>query len=161
MRYGRGIRAVIPDREELEPLIQRRGVNGFYRSIEARQECCYVRKVAPLARALRESKAWITGLRADQSADRKRIALVEADTVHGVLKVSPMIDWTRNQAQAFAAANDVPTNPLHQQGFVSIGCAPCTRAIRLGEHERAGRWWWEQVQQKECGLHPHQKGELA
>jgi phosphoadenosine phosphosulfate reductase len=115
--------------------------------------CCDVRKVEPLARALAGAAGWITGLRADQSAHRGRGGLVAADTERGLLKLSPLHDWTREAALAFADANAVPRNALHAKGFASIGCAPCTRAIRPGEPERAGRWWWEDESKKECGLH--------
>jgi phosphoadenosine phosphosulfate reductase len=112
-----------------------------------------VRKVEPLNRALAGAQGWITGLRADQSNNRRTIALVSVDAKRNLLKLSPLADWTRDAALAYAAANDVPINPLHEQGFVSIGCAPCARAIAPGEGERAGRWWWEAEDKKECGLH--------
>jgi phosphoadenosine phosphosulfate reductase len=152
-RYGRRIRAIYPHQAALEELIAARGINGFYDAKEARIACCDVRKVEPLKRALVGAQGWITGLRADQSADRGKIALVTADGERGLLKFSPLIDWSRQAAQDFAAAHDVPTNPLHQKGFLSIGCAPCTRAVRPGEPERAGRWWWEHGGKTECGLH--------
>jgi phosphoadenosine phosphosulfate reductase len=112
-----------------------------------------VRKVEPLNRALAGAQGWITGLRADQSGNRSTIALVSVDAERNLLKLSPLADWTRDAALAYATENDVPINPLHAQGFVSIGCAPCTRAIAPGEPERAGRWWWEAEDKKECGLH--------
>jgi sulfate adenylyltransferase large subunit/phosphoadenylyl-sulfate reductase (thioredoxin) len=152
-RYGRRIRAIYPHQAALEELIAARGINGFYDAKEARIACCDVRKVEPLKRALVGAQGWITGLRADQSADRGKVALVTADGERGLLKFSPLIDWSRQAAQDFAAAHDVPTNPLHQKGFLSIGCAPCTRAVRPGEPERAGRWWWEHGGKTECGLH--------
>jgi phosphoadenylyl-sulfate reductase (thioredoxin) len=151
--YGRRIRAVYPENGALERLIAAQGINGFYRSKEARMACCDVRKVEPLARALNGASGWITGLRADQSAARVAAGLVTPDPVRGLLKFNPLIDWTRQAVQDFAAAHGVPVNPLHDKGFVSIGCAPCTRAIRPGEAERAGRWWWEDESKKECGLH--------
>jgi phosphoadenosine phosphosulfate reductase len=152
-RYGRRVRAIYPQHAAVEALITSQGINGFYGSREARAACCHVRKVEPLARALAGAQGWITGLRADQSAHRGGIAFVAADPQRSLLKLSPLADWTRAAVQDFAAAHDVPTNPLHQQGFVSIGCAPCTRAIRPDEPERAGRWWWEDDGSKECGLH--------
>jgi len=152
-RYGRRIRAIYPQHAALEGLIAVRGINGFYQAKEARIACCDVRKVEPLMRALAGAQGWITGLRADQSADRHRAALVTVDRERNLLKFSPLIDWSREAAQSFAAAHEVPTNPLHQKGFLSIGCAPCTRAVRAGEPERAGRWWWEDGGKRECGLH--------
>jgi bifunctional enzyme CysN/CysC len=152
-RYGRRIRAMYPQTDGLEALVARQGINGFYGSREARTSCCHVRKVEPLNRALAGAQGWITGLRADQSSNRSTIELVSVDVERNLLKLSPLADWTREAALAYAAANDVPINPLHEKGFVSIGCAPCTRAIAPGEPERAGRWWWEEEDKKECGLH--------
>ncbi len=152
-RYGRRIRALYPKSNALEALIAAQGINGFYESRTARIACCDVRKVEPLGRALAGAAAWVTGLRADQSAHRAGIALVEADHDRGLLKFNPLFDWTRDAVAAFARDHDVPVNALHAQGFLSIGCAPCTRAVNLGEPERAGRWWWEDDGKKECGLH--------
>ena len=152
-RYGRRIRAVYPRQSALEELIAVRGINGFYRTREARVACCDVRKVEPLTRALAGAQGWITGLRADQSADRAKINLIAVDRTHNLIKFNPLIDWSRQAAQDFVAAHEVPINPLYQKGFLSIGCAPCTRAVRPGEPERAGRWWWEDSSKKECGLH--------
>jgi len=152
-RYGRRIRAVYPRQSALEELIAVSGINGFYRTREVRVACCDVRKVEPLTRALAGAQGWITGLRADQSADRAKINLVAVDRTHNLIKFNPLIDWSRQAAQDFAAAHEVPINPLYQKGFLSIGCAPCTRAVRPGEPERAGRWWWEDSSKKECGLH--------
>jgi phosphoadenylyl-sulfate reductase (thioredoxin) len=152
-RYGRRIGAIYPEHGDLERLIAAQGINGFNRSKEARIACCGVRKVEPLGRALAGAQGWIAGLRADQSAARGSLSIVAADPAHGLLKFNPLIDWTRQAAQDFAAAHQLPTNSLHQKGFLSIGCAPCTRAVRPGEPERAGRWWWEDASKKECGLH--------
>ncbi|WP_246662918.1 phosphoadenylyl-sulfate reductase [Pseudolabrys sp. FHR47] len=152
--FGLRIKAFYPRHFELEALVERQGINGFYESRDARQACCFVRKVEPLSRALANSAAWVTGLRADQSANRKDMALVSADKAHGLVKLSPLFDWSREQVVAFTASNGVPVNALHDKGFASIGCAPCTRALRPGEPERAGRWWWEDETKKECGLHP-------
>jgi thioredoxin-dependent adenylylsulfate APS reductase len=152
-RYGRRIRALHPRHDALEALVAAQGINGFYQSREARIACCDVRKVEPLVRALAGARAWITGLRADASAQRSGVALVEADRARGLLKFNPLIDWTRDAVADFAQHHAVPINPLHEKGFLSIGCAPCTRAVRPGEPERAGRWWWEDDGQKECGLH--------
>ncbi len=152
-RYSRRISAVYPEHPGLEQLLAAQGINGFYHSKEARVACCGVRKVEPLRRALADAQGWITGLRADQSAARGSLSFVAADSARSLLKFNPLIDWTRQAAQDFAAAHQVPINSLHQKGFLSIGCAPCTRAVRPGESERAGRWWWEDESKKECGLH--------
>jgi thioredoxin-dependent adenylylsulfate APS reductase len=152
-RYGRRIRTLHPRHDDLEALIARQGINGFYESRQARIACCAVRKVEPLNRALAGAQAWIAGLRADQSAHRQDMALVTAETDRGLLKLNPLFDWTREELLDFISANDIPVNPLHAKGFASIGCAPCTRAIAPGEPERAGRWWWEDESKKECGLH--------
>jgi len=152
-RYGIRILAVAPEHHSIEALVARRGIDGFRSSVAARLDCCAVRKVAPLARALDGSAAWITGLRAGQSADRAQLAPALFDDERGLIKVNPLFDWTREHALEFVRAHDVPRNALHERGFLSIGCAPCTRAVMPGEPERAGRWWWEQSQKKECGLH--------
>ena len=151
-RYGRRIRAFYPDQDALEALIEEHGINGFYDSRKVRSACCGIRKVEPLNRALAGAAGWIVGLRADQSEHRRGAALLAVDE-RNLFKLSPLFDWTREALQDFASANHVPVNPLHGQGFASIGCAPCTRAITPGEPERAGRWWWEQNELKECGLH--------
>jgi phosphoadenylyl-sulfate reductase (thioredoxin) len=152
-RYGRRIRAVYPRHDEVAALVERQGIDGFYESRAARIACCSVRKLEPLARALAGACAWIAGLRAEQSAHRRDMALVAADAERGLIKLNPLFDWTRQQLLDFVATHDVPINPLHGQGFASIGCAPCTRAIAPGEPERAGRWWWEDDGKRECGLH--------
>ncbi len=151
--FGRRIRAIYPRHDELETLIERQGINGFYKSREARTACCLVRKVEPLNRALTGAQGWIVGLRADQSANRQDMGLITAEASKNLLKLSPLFDWTRDKVADFVSAHDVPINSLHEKGFVSIGCAPCTRAIAPGEPERAGRWWWEDETKKECGLH--------
>jgi phosphoadenylyl-sulfate reductase (thioredoxin) len=151
-RYGRRIRAIYPEHGKLESLVAEHGINGFYASRAARAACCHVRKVEPLNRALLGASAWIVGLRADQSGHRAATALTAVDA-HGLLKFSPLFDWTREAVQSYAAAHRIPVNPLHGSGFISIGCAPCTRAIAPGEPERAGRWWWEHDGKQECGLH--------
>ena len=151
--FGRRIRAVYPRHDELERLVERQGINGFYKSREARTACCFVRKVEPLNRALNGAQAWIVGLRADQSANRQDMGLITAEASKNLLKLSPLFDWSRDQVAEFVSARGVPINSLHARGFVSIGCAPCTRTIEPGEPERAGRWWWEDEAKKECGLH--------
>jgi phosphoadenylyl-sulfate reductase (thioredoxin) len=152
-RFGRRIQAVYPLHDDIAALIKRQGINGFYESREARLACCYARKVEPLGRALAGTQAWITGLRSEQSAGRRDMVLIGADTVNGVIKLNPLFDWSRDAVKNFVTAKSVPVNPLHAKGFASIGCAPCTCAIAPGEPERAGRWWWEEQSTKECGLH--------
>lgn len=156
-KYGRRIRAMYPRHNDLEALVDKQGINGFYDSREGRLACCRVRKVEPLNRALAGANAWIAGLRGDQSANRNDMNVVVADQERGLVKLSPLFDWSREQVLAFTASNNIPINPLHKKGFVSIGCAPCTRAIEPGEPERAGRWWWEDETKKECGLHSNRK----
>jgi phosphoadenylyl-sulfate reductase (thioredoxin) len=152
-RYGSRIRAIYPNNLDLEALVAKQGINGFYESREARTACCHVRKVEPLNRALAGAQGWIAGLRADQSAHRGGLGLVTAESDRGLLKLNPLFDWTRDQVLAFATEQAIPVNALHAKGFASIGCAPCTRAIAPGEPERAGRWWWEESGKTECGLH--------
>jgi bifunctional enzyme CysN/CysC len=152
-RYGLRIRAFYPDTRQLEELVERQGINGFYDSREARGSCCDVRKVAPLNRALSGAAGWVTGLRADQSDNRGAMSLVSVDAGRQLLKINPLFDQTRAALEAIAAEHDIPVNALHEKGFLSIGCAPCTRAILPGESERSGRWWWETAEKRECGLH--------
>jgi sulfate adenylyltransferase large subunit/phosphoadenylyl-sulfate reductase (thioredoxin) len=152
-RYGRRIRAIYPHHAALQDLVAAQGINGFYLAKEARIACCDVRKVEPLKRALADAQGWITGLRAEQSADRAKIGLVTVDAARDLLKFNPLIDWSRRAVEEFASTHEVPINSLHGRGFLSIGCAPCTRAVRPGESERAGRWWWENDGKTECGLH--------
>jgi sulfate adenylyltransferase large subunit/phosphoadenylyl-sulfate reductase (thioredoxin) len=151
--FGRRIRALYPRRDELEALVARQGIDGFYESREARNACCFVRKVEPLTRALGGAQGWVVGLRGDQSANRQDMAILSADASHNLLKLSPLFDWSRDRVVEFTTKHGVPVNALHAKGFASIGCAPCTRALRPGEPERAGRWWWEDETKKECGLH--------
>lgn len=160
-RYGKRIVAYHPRHDALEALLAAQGANGFYASVANRTACCEARKVEPLGRALDGAAAWITGLRADQSAARAGFAFIERDAAHGLLKANPLLDWRREAVAAYVAANNVPYNPLHDRGFVSIGCQPCTRAIAPGEPERAGRWWWEDEGKKECGLHLADDGRLV
>jgi phosphoadenosine phosphosulfate reductase len=161
LRYESHILAFAPERPGVEALIAKQGINGFRASVAARLECCAVRKVAPLARVLDGGTAWITGMRADQSADRARVAAASFDPDRKLVKVNPLFDWTREQTLEFVRAHGVPYNALHDRGFLSIGCAPCTRAVAPGESERAGRWWWEQAEKKECGLHVARDGRIA
>jgi len=153
-RYRRAIRVVYPDAAALERLVARQGVNGFYHSLEARLECCRIRKVEPFKRAIVGYDGWITGLRREQSAARAATEAVEWDAEHGLYKVSPLLEWTEAEVWQYIRARRLPYNRLHDRQFPSIGCAPCTRAIQPGESRRAGRWWWEQPETRECGLHP-------
>jgi phosphoadenosine phosphosulfate reductase len=159
-RYARRIRAVYPLAAPLEALVEEQGVNGFYKSVEARKACCHVRKVEPLSRLLSGVSGWVTGLRADQSDARAQVPLVAYDAGHKVLKINPVVDYSRDAIVAATQEFSIPVNALHAEGFLSIGCAPCTRAIQPGEDERAGRWWWEQDDKKECGLHVGEDGVL-
>jgi phosphoadenosine phosphosulfate reductase len=152
-RYGVRVQAFVPAQKRIEALVARQGINGLRSSVEARHACCDVRKVIPLGRAVARASGWITGLRAEQSADRGRLAIAALDQGRNLVKLNPLLDWRRDQVVDFVRTYDVPYNRLHDRGFLSIGCAPCTRAVRPGESERAGRWWWEQEAPKECGLH--------
>jgi phosphoadenosine phosphosulfate reductase len=152
-RYGARVLAFAPAYADLEALIAEQGIDGLRSSVAARLNCCAVRKLVPLERALTGAAGWITGIRGDQSTDRARLSLVSFDAQRRLLKANPLFDWTREQTADFVGAHDVPYNRLHDRGFLSIGCAPCTRAVAPGEPERAGRWWWEQTGSKECGLH--------
>jgi phosphoadenosine phosphosulfate reductase len=158
-RYGKRIRSYHPDAPALAAWVADAGINGFYHSKAAREECCNIRKVEPLERALADAAAWVTGLRADQSGQRGTLALASLE--RGLVKVSPLFDWTRQQVAYFCEIQKVPVNPLHAQGFPSIGCEPCTRAVLEGEPERAGRWWWETDEARECGLHVDESGRLV
>jgi phosphoadenosine phosphosulfate reductase len=158
-RYSRRIRAIHPDGAALERLVARDGMYGFYESVEARHACCDVRKVKPLDMALAGAQAWLTGVRTDQTVTRHASSFADFERTRGIIKVNPLLDWTRARVLEEVAAHDVPINALHAKGFASIGCEPCTRAIRPGEPERNGRWWWEQDGNRECGLHlPRQAG---
>jgi phosphoadenosine phosphosulfate reductase len=137
----------------VDTYVEKHGLNGFYESIEARHECCGIRKLEPLARALMGADVWITGLRRGQSENRSDVPFVAWDAERSLLKVNPLADWSASDLAAYAKWNRVPLNPLHDRGYPSIGCEPCTRAIKPGEPERAGRWWWEQDEKRECGLH--------
>lgn len=151
-RYGLRIRAVHPDARALAALSARQGPMGFRDSVRAREACCEVRKVAPLALALDGAAGWITGLRRSQSAARRATRLAEADGARGLVKLAPLFDWTAEAVASHIRGLDIPYNPLFDRGFASIGCEPCTRPVRVGESERAGRWWWEESA-RECGLH--------
>lgn len=158
-RYGLNIRVLAPDAADLEQLVARDGVLGFRTSIEARKACCNVRKVNPLRRGLAGASSWITGLRRGQSGGRAGVPFASWDEDHRLLKVNPLADWSLEDIERYVASNKIPVNALHAHGFPSIGCQPCTRAIRPGEDIRAGRWWWENEDGKECGLHNRPKPE--
>ena len=165
-RYGKRIRAVYPERAGLEALVGDQGIDGMYLSVASRKACCDVRKVEPLKRALAGAAAWVTGLRGGQSAGRGALPVAQFDAGFGLVKLNPLIDVLRQALAEAIAARAIPVNPLHVQGFPSIGCAPCTRAIQPGEDERAGRWWWENESAqsnnaKECGLHVASDGALV
>lgn len=160
-RYGRRIRIVFPEASEVEALVARDGIMGFRHAVENRKACCDIRKVRPLNKALAGASGWITGLRRDQSAGRAHVPFAAWDGAHGLIKLNPIADWSLETLEAYVANNNVPINPLHAQGFPSIGCQPCTRAIRPGEDIRAGRWWWENEDGKECGLHNRPKKDAA
>ncbi|WP_157279292.1 phosphoadenylyl-sulfate reductase [Aliarcobacter butzleri] len=153
LKYSIKIDVFFPDNENVQKLYKTQGVNGHYESIENRKNCCNIRKIEPLKRALKDVEVWVTGLRASQSVTRTDMPLVEWDENFNVIKVNPLINWSQEDVWDYIKTNKVPYNKLHDQGFPSIGCAPCTRAIKDGEDIRAGRWWWENPEHKECGLH--------
>jgi phosphoadenosine phosphosulfate reductase len=152
-RYGVTIHTYFPAAAEVEKMVDRDGVNLFRDSIEARKRCCEVRKILPLRRAQLELDAWVCGLRTGQGATRQEVEVAEWDNLADMVKINPLADWTEQAVRDYVNEHDVPYNPLHDQGFPSIGCAPCTRAVAEGEDARAGRWWWEAADHRECGLH--------
>jgi len=151
-KYQLDLITYFPNLDKTEKLVREKGFNSFYSSVENRKECCFIRKMEPLTRALEGVNIWITGLRAEQSENRAHMPIVEWDESRNLIKVNPLIDWSFEKLNAYLVEHKIPQNPLHKKGFISIGCAPCTRAIGPDEHPRAGRWWWENSQ-KECGLH--------
>lgn len=153
IRYGKKIEVYFPDYESVEKMVTEKGPLSFYKSVENRKECCRIRKVFPLNRALKDMECWISGIRADQSEDRNHLESFEYDENKNLYKFYPLFDWTYEKVKKFIKENNVPYNSLHDKGFVSIGCEPCTRAVKPGEDFRAGRWWWENDGPKECGLH--------
>jgi phosphoadenosine phosphosulfate reductase len=152
-RYGIYIQIFRPNPKAIQAYVSANGSHAFYESLDLRHSCCAIRKVEPLERALLGLSGWITGQRREQGATRGQLESIEIDSARGIAKFNPLADWTWEEVVAFPKSNDVPLNPLHSRGYPSIGCAPCTRAIRPGEDPRAGRWWWENSQSKECGLH--------
>lgn len=151
--YGLKLKVYFPQAEEVESYVRQHGINAFYDSVTLRKACCYARKVEPLRRALAGKRAWITGMRAEQAATRGQLATREYDDGNGLEKFNPLADWSEKEIWTYIKQHGVPYNALHDQFYPSIGCAPCTRAISLGEDVRAGRWWWESPESKECGLH--------
>lgn len=152
-RYPVRIEVYYPDTQAVQEMVMTKGINLFYESVDNRKTCCGIRKVEPLQRALKNTDAWITGLRKAQSVTRTELKTFEWDAANQKVKINPLADWSFEQMKMYIKEHQVDVNPLHGQGFVSIGCSPCTRAIKAGEDVRAGRWWWEAPEQKECGLH--------
>jgi len=152
-KYGVKIETAFPAFNAVQKLLAEKGPLSFYESVENRKECCYIRKIEPLARALKDARIWITGIRAEQSEGRSEMQQIEWDETHRCIKYHPLFYWKLDEIKAFIASNNIPYNPLHDRDFPSIGCQPCTRAVRPGEDFRAGRWWWEDASKKECGLH--------
>jgi phosphoadenosine phosphosulfate reductase len=156
-KYNKAIIVFYPNTDAVEKLLSDKGPLSFYESIENRKECCNIRKVEPLRRALSGMQCWVTGIRAEQSAGRTDMEMIEEDHGYGLLKMNPLFDWSLEKVMEYLKDNNVPYNQLHHKGFISIGCEPCTRAVKPGEDFRAGRWWWENNSGKECGLHTHGK----
>jgi len=152
-KYGINVEVYFPNSEMVERMVNEKGINLFYDSVENRKMCCNVRKIEPLKRAMTDVDVWVTGIRREQSITRILTEVVEYDHINGKIKINPLLDWTEDDLRNYIKINDVPYNKLHDRGFPSIGCEPCTRAIKEGEDVRAGRWWWEAPEQKECGLH--------
>ena len=153
-RYGVSVEVYFPAAEKVQNMVRSHGLNLFYNSVELRKLCCGIRKVEPLKRALKELNAWMTGLRREQAVTRSEVRKIELDKEHGqIVKINPLVDWSYDQVWYYIREHNVPYNRLHNQGYPSIGCAPCTRAVKPGEDLRAGRWWWENPDTKECGLH--------
>lgn len=154
-KYQSKITAYFPQADPLETFIAENGPNAFYESVDLRKQCCSIRKVEPLQRAIANQQIWITGIRAEHSPNREDMPFIEWDEQNKINKVHPLLHWKQAEIHQYIQQHHIPVNPLHQKGFVSIGCAPCTRAIKPGEDFRAGRWWWEDASKKECGLHTH------
>jgi phosphoadenosine phosphosulfate reductase len=160
-RYGRALRIYYPDATKIEGWVGEHGINGFRDGLEQRRGCCGIRKVEPFRRAIAGRGAWVTGIRRGQSPSRALAAAVEWDPEYGLHKISPLLDWTEKEIWEYIRKKKLPYNALHDSGFPSIGCAPCTRAVQPGDDERSGRWWWERSDSRECGLHPRRKEEFA
>ena len=153
-KYKIKTKVYFPDSEDVEKYVSEKGINAFYHSVENRKECCYIRKVKPLIRALEGAKVWITGLRAEQSENRENLSILEWDSQRQLHKYNPLIHWTYQEVLDYIKEHKIQDMPIHKQGYISVGCKPCTRPITEGENPRAGRWWWEESK-KECGLHTH------
>lgn len=151
--YNLNIKAFYPQTQAVEQLLEMKGPSSFYNSVDDRKECCHIRKIEPLKRAINGYQVWITGIRAEQSVNRDQMEFVEWDEQNQIIKIHPLYNWSLNDVEKYLKDNFVPYNPLHDKGFLSIGCQPCTRAVQEGEDFRAGRWWWEDKSKKECGLH--------
>ncbi|MDP4281519.1 MAG: phosphoadenylyl-sulfate reductase [Bacteroidota bacterium] len=157
-KYGMKIKVMFPDAASIQKMVSEHGINLFFDSIENRKLCCRIRKVEPMLKALKGMKVWITGLRRSQSENRKNTPMVEWDDTYGLIKVNPLFDWSEDQVWEYLRSHKIPYNTLHDKGFRSIGCQPCTRAVLPGEDLRAGRWWWEESGKKECGIHLRKNG---
>lgn len=153
-KYKGKIKVFFPDPEDVERFVNEKGINAFYHSVENRKECCFIRKVKPLNRALKGAEVWVTGLRAEQSENRENLPIIEWDEERTLYKFNPLIRWTYQEVLSYIAEHKIQDLPLHRKGYISVGCLPCTRPIMDGENPRAGRWWWEESK-KECGLHTH------
>lgn len=153
-KYKGKIKVFFPDPEDVERFVNEKGINAFYHSVENRKECCFIRKVKPLNRALKGAEVWVTGLRAEQSENRENLPIIEWDEERALYKFNPLIRWTYQEVLSYIAEHKIQDLPLHRKGYISVGCQPCTRPIMEGENPRAGRWWWEESK-KECGLHTH------
>lgn len=151
--YKINIKVYFPDYKRVEEMVNQKGVNLFYHSVENRKLCCHIRKIEPLKRAFKTRKAWISGLRHEQSVTREKVNLIEWDSANELIKINPLVNWSEQDVWDYITMNHVPYHKLHDKGFPSIGCQPCTRAVKPGEDIRAGRWWWEKPEHKECGLH--------
>lgn len=152
-KYKKDIEIFFPEKDLVQQMVKEKGINLFYDSIENRKRCCHIRKIEPLQRAFKGLDAWICGLRAEQAVTRSDAQVFEWDQVNNIVKINPLVDWTEEQLWEYIKQHKIPYNKLHDKGYPSIGCQPCTRAIMEGEDVRAGRWWWEQPDTKECGLH--------
>lgn len=153
LHYNQKIKSYYPENKTLEKFVNERGINPFYESQDLRKQCCHIRKVEPLQRALKDVKVWISGVRAEHSPNRNSLEIVQWDEQNQLYKYNPLLHWTTEEVKSYVTQKGIPYNVLHDKGFISIGCAPCTRAVKEGEDFRAGRWWWEDASKKECGLH--------
>ncbi len=160
-KYGRKLHVYYPQGAKVEGWVAQNGINGFRNGLDERRSCCHIRKIEPFQRALQGKAAWVTGIRKGQSASRALSAPVEWDAAYGLHKISPLLDWSEKDIWTYIRKLRLPYNSLHDTGFPSIGCAPCTRAVQHGEDERAGRWWWERAESRECGLHPRRQLPVA